>query len=245
MTNDQGGSDSLTYNGVLPSNYKAKINTTSDFGKVTFSSESGSLTFGLDSNSNISKNNYSSVLQAISASNISNENTWITFNSTYKYRIVQNVSNWDLEVANNRTGYTSRITKPFLKDTTAGNSILQMNEQVYKSGKELTGARRNMVRQKLNNMISSGGRDTLLSLASDDFVIEGGLGLQDPSLFEKENEALLKQAVLDGYMSVLEDSAAQGAIDNRPKVSGNRGPGGRKHYKKKYQWLMMPLNLRE
>ena len=122
----------------------------------------------------------------------------------------------------------NEITKPFLKDTTAGNSILQMNEQVYKSGKELTGARRNMVRQKLNNMISTGGRDTLLSLASDDFVIEGGLGLQDPSLFEKENEALLKQAVLDGYMSVLEDSAAQGAIDNRPKVSGGRGPGGRK-----------------
>lgn len=121
------------------------------------------------------------------------------------------------------------INKPFLKDTTAGNSILQMNEQVYKSGKELTGARRNMVRQKLNNMISSGGRDTLLSLASDDFVIEGGLGLQDPSLFEKENEALLKQAVLDGYMSVLEDSAAQGAIDNRPKVSGSgKETGGRK-----------------
>ena len=77
-----------------------------------------------------------------------------------------------------------------------------------------------MVRQKLNNMVSSGGRDTLLSLASDDFIIEGGLGLQDPTLFEKENEAFLKEAVLDGYMSVLEDSASQGAIDNRPKVSG-------------------------
>ena len=118
------------------------------------------------------------------------------------------------------------INKPFLKDTTAGNSILQMNEQVYNSGKELTGTRRNMIRQKLNNMISAGGRDTLLSLASDDFVIEGGLGLQDPSLFDKKNEALLKQSVLDGYMSVLEDSAAQGAIDNRPKVSGG-GSGDR------------------
>lgn len=108
LTNDQGGSDTLTYNGALPSNYKAKVNTTNDFGKVTFSSESGSLTFGLDSNSNISENNYSSVLQAISASNISNENTWINFNSTYKYRIVQNGNNWDLEV--DRKGYTTRIT---------------------------------------------------------------------------------------------------------------------------------------
>ena len=121
------------------------------------------------------------------------------------------------------------IDKPFLKDSKSADSILQLNEQLYNSGKELSGARRNMVRQKLNNMISSGGRDALLSLASDDFIIEGGLGIQDPSLFEKENEALLKQSVLDGYMSVLEDSAAQGTIDNRPKVSGGgSGAGGRK-----------------
>ncbi|MDC1248005.1 autotransporter domain-containing protein [Pelagibacteraceae bacterium] len=130
LTNDQGGSDSLKYNGVLPSNYKAKINTTSDFGKVTFSSESGSLTFGLDSNSSISKTTYSSVLQAISASNISNENTWINFNATYKYRIIENGSNWDLEVANNRTGYTSRITKPFLKD------ILTVLEAINTDGRK-------------------------------------------------------------------------------------------------------------
>ena len=97
LTNDQGGSDTLTYNGVLPTSYKAKINSTSDFGKITFSSETGSLTFGLDSNSAISKTTYSSVLQAISASNISNENTWISFNDTYKYRIIENGSNWDLE----------------------------------------------------------------------------------------------------------------------------------------------------
>ena len=121
------------------------------------------------------------------------------------------------------------IDKPFLKDSQSADAILQLNESLYSVGKELSGTRRNMVRQKLNNMLSAGGRDALLSLASDDFIIEGGLGIQDPSLFEKENEALLKQAVLDGYMSVLEESAAQGAIDNRPKVSGgSRGAGGRK-----------------
>ena len=140
LTNDQGGSDTLTYNGVLPTNYKAKVNTTSDFGKVTFSSESGSLTFGLDSNSSISKTTYSSVLQAISASNISNENTWINFNATYKYRIIENGSNWDLEVTNNRTGYTSRVTKPFLKN------ILSILETINTDGfnSELTSALDNL-----------------------------------------------------------------------------------------------------
>ena len=128
LTNDQGGSDTLTYNGVLPTNYKAKVNSTSDFGKITFSSETGSLTFELDSNSTISKTNYSSVLQAISASNISNENTWINFNDTYKYRIIENGSNWDLEVTNNRTGYTARVTKNSYKN------ILTVLEQINTNG---------------------------------------------------------------------------------------------------------------
>ena len=113
---------------MLPTSYKAKINSTSDFGKITFSSETGSLTFGLDSNSAISKTTYSSVLQAISASNISNENTWISFNDTYKYRIIENGSNWDLEVTNNRTGYTARVTKNSYKN------ILTVLEQINTNG---------------------------------------------------------------------------------------------------------------
>lgn len=115
----------------------------------------------------------------------------------------------------------SSIDKPFLKDFNAGNSILDMSESLYSSGQELTGARQNMIRQKLNNMISSGGRDTLLSLASDDFVIEGGLGLQDPTLFEKENEEALKTAVINGYMQMFTDAAAQGAIDNKKTLKGS------------------------
>ena len=117
----------------------------------------------------------------------------------------------------------SDIQKPFLKDFAAADAIMQMNESLYSSGKSLTGARRNMIEQKLKNLISKGGRDTLMSLASDDFIMEGGLGLQDPMLFEPENQDALKQAVLDGYMNVLDASAAQGAADKAPKTSKNSG----------------------
>jgi hypothetical protein len=117
----------------------------------------------------------------------------------------------------------SDINKPFLKDFAAADAILQMNESLYKSGQSLTGARRNMIAQKLKNLISKGGRNTLMSLASDDFIMEGGLGLQDPMLFEPENQDALKQAVLDGYMNVLDASAAQGAADKAPKTSKNSG----------------------
>ena len=117
----------------------------------------------------------------------------------------------------------SDINKPFLKDFAAADAILKMNESLYKSGQSLTGARRNMIAQRLKNLISKGGRDTLMSLASDDFIMEGGLGLQDPMLFEPENQDALKQAVLDGYMNVLDASAAQGAADKAPKT----GAGGK------------------
>ena len=115
------------------------------------------------------------------------------------------------------------INKPFLKDFAAADQLLSLNETIYSAGAALTGARKDMVRQKISNLISQGGRDSLLSLASDDFIIEGGLGISDPALFLPENEKLLKQAVLDSYMDVLTDSAAQGARDKRPATTSKSG----------------------
>jgi len=120
----------------------------------------------------------------------------------------------------------SDIQKPFLKDFASADAIMSMNESLYSSGKSLTGARRNMIQQKLKNIISKGGREALMSLASDDFIMEGGLGLQDPMLFEPENQDALKQAVIDGYMNVLSASADQGAADKAPKTGSGASGGG-------------------
>lgn len=119
----------------------------------------------------------------------------------------------------------STIQKPFLKDFKAADSILSLNESVYSAGQTLSGARQDMIRNKLKNMISSGGRDTVLSLASDDFLIEGGLNLQDPSIFEPENQDLLANTVLDSYMDALTTTSKQGANDKRPS-STKSGIGG-------------------
>ena len=111
LNNDQGGEDTLTYDGPVPTNYNVILNSTSDFGKIDFSNESGSLTFGIDSSSTLAANTYASVLQNIGESNIGNEATWTNYNSTFKYRLVANGNDWDLEVANRRTGYKVRISK--------------------------------------------------------------------------------------------------------------------------------------
>ena len=94
FTNDQGGSDSITFDGNVPTNYNVILNSTSDFGKVDFSNESGSLTFGIDSSSSLAVNTYSSVLQNIEEGNIGNEATWTNYNSTFKYRLVANGDDW-------------------------------------------------------------------------------------------------------------------------------------------------------
>lgn len=114
--------------------------------------------------------------------------------------------------------------KPFLKDFDGANKIMQINENVYNSGKVLQGARKNMIRQQVSQLITQGGRNSLLSLASDDFVVQGGLNLEDPSLFEPENEDLLREEVLNSYMNAFVDSSIQGANDKRP--SSRRGTGG-------------------
>lgn len=116
------------------------------------------------------------------------------------------------------------VEKPFLKDFKSANNILSLNEKVYGAGSSLSGARQNMIRNKLKNMISSGGRDTLLSLASDDFLIEGGLNLEDPSLFDPANQDLLQDEVINSYMDALIDTAAQGARDKKP--ARGKGSGG-------------------
>lgn len=117
----------------------------------------------------------------------------------------------------------NQMPKPFLKDFATADEVLKINKNLYNAGSSLTGARRNMVRQQLNNLLTKGGRKTLLSMAQDDFVVQGGLGLSDPELFAPGNDDALKNAVLDSYMNVLTDSAAQGARDKRPASSSGSG----------------------
>lgn len=131
LTNSQGGSDTLTYDGKVPTNYKVIINSTTDFGKIDFSNETGSLTFAIDSSSTLSASTYASVLQNIADGNIGNEATWTNYNSTYKWRLVANGTDWDLEIANRRTAYTTRITGKL-------NKILEVLENINTNSSNTT-----------------------------------------------------------------------------------------------------------
>jgi hypothetical protein len=99
----------------------------------------------------------------------------------------------------------------FKKDFDSATKLTSLMEKVYAGGQEIDGNKENILRMQLTNMISQGGRSTLLSLANDDFFVEGGMGIVDPRLYEEENQDELKETVINGYLQALKDTAKQGA----------------------------------
>ncbi len=68
LNNRQSG---LTYYGKIPTNYNAVINSTSDYGKIIFSTVSGTTSFGIYDGSVLQDNTtYASVIDGLEASNI-------------------------------------------------------------------------------------------------------------------------------------------------------------------------------
>ncbi len=104
LNNLQGASSSaLTYYGQLPVNYNVIVNSTSDFGKITFNSSSGSTNFGVHSSSTLESNTtYSSVLNGLNSSEIASgtSGSHVSGSSRREWTLINNSGNlWDLVVA--------------------------------------------------------------------------------------------------------------------------------------------------
>ena len=92
------------------------------------------------------------------------------------------------------------------KDYASAGKILDIVTELNKSGAPLGGVKRTLVEQRLKAMLREGGRDTLLSLATDDFIVHGGLGPIPEQLFELENEDVLFDYVVENYMQVFDNA---------------------------------------
>ena len=187
LNNSQGASSSaLTYDGKLPTNYNVIVNSTSDFGKTTFSNASGTTTFGVHSTSTLAASTtYSSVLSGLSSSDIasgtsgsfvagSTRNDWTLSNSSG--------SLWDLVVdvdqditPDTNTSVTSSV-KP--------NVILGINN--LSSVTEVNFANMNTydcdLFDKNNICLSLGGRHTAINTPktrTNSVVWVGGYKLSD------------------------------------------------------------------
>jgi hypothetical protein len=117
LTNNQSD---LTFKGLVPSSYKILIEGTTDFGKTTFVSPTGTLTFDIASASSISSTGtYSAVLDDIPSSNIGSTRTG-TFGS-YNWTLQLASDRWDLGFSDRWDLVISDIT-PHGRDTLAVSS---------------------------------------------------------------------------------------------------------------------------
>ena len=105
ITNFTNSQSNLTYKNNLPTNYSVVINSLTDFGKVTFTSPSGTLNFGISSLSDLcevcEETTYSSVVSGLSSSNIDSTSGSFTSGArTHDWTLENSSGNlWDLVVA--------------------------------------------------------------------------------------------------------------------------------------------------
>ena len=114
LNNSQGknGNDVLTYKGKLPTNYNVIVNSTSDYGQISFNSATGTTNFGVYNTSTLSGGTtYESVIQGIATAKIGTTRTGTFGAYSWTLQLQDGETTvWDLVVENTRTGYTSRIS---------------------------------------------------------------------------------------------------------------------------------------
>lgn len=95
LTNSQGGSNPLTYSGVLPLNYFSKVTDASNYGKLDVSggTVTGVMNFNIASNSALAYNTtYATVLNGFKINNLGNSyGTFTSGNNAYAWALVHRV----------------------------------------------------------------------------------------------------------------------------------------------------------
>ena len=126
LTNSQGGSNPLTYSGVLPSNYNTKISSATNYGKLDASNGvvTGVMNFGITANSTVSPTTYSTVLAGIKINNLANSyGTVIIGGTEYQWALVHRI-NGSADQADLVLSTVVQPTLVALEETLAAQSLL-------------------------------------------------------------------------------------------------------------------------
>lgn len=131
----------------------------------------------------------------------------------------------------NDEGYLSFNDIPdyIVKNNTGATKVLDMNEKIYNSGQKMSDDNIRLTKMKLQNITKS--RDEVLSLATDDFINEGGLGILDEDLlYNPERTDELRNKVIDSYMTMFNDSADAGFKNAKLKSKKDKEEDDEEYY---------------
>jgi len=115
-----------------------------------------------------------------------------------------------------------------VKDNAAAGEVLNMNEQAFKSKAPLSKGQEQIYRLKLNKMMNN--RDTVKSLAMDDFIMEGGLGLDRNLIFDNSRSEELRETVVNSYLDMFKNTALESYNTNQSKGAFKGGTASSRKY---------------
>jgi hypothetical protein len=127
LNNSQGEGNingALTYEGKLPANYNIIINSSSNYGKLSVTSGTDSLIFGIHNTSNVTSGTYQDVLTGISTSNLSSlTGTY----GAYNWTLASDGLNYDLTIAASRSAYNQIVTTSKFTNTASKLETIRTN----------------------------------------------------------------------------------------------------------------------
>lgn len=123
----------------------------------------------------------------------------------------------------NESGYINFDDLPDynVKANQAATTVLEMNEALFKAGRQMNPTQEQLYRLKLQKLLNS--RNIVQSLASDDFIIPGGLGLNNDLLLNDTRVDELRDVVINSYLEMFKNTANEGF---NIKSRKNRAPSG-------------------
>ena len=122
LTNSEGGNNVLTYSGKVPTNYYIIISSLNNYGKLSVTNPTSSMTFNIDNASSVALTTYPSVLQG----SITLSSTQGTYGG-YRWNLVPNDSYYDLIITASRSAYNQTVTSSKLINTASKLETIRTN----------------------------------------------------------------------------------------------------------------------
>lgn len=114
-----------------------------------------------------------------------------------------------------------------MKDYATAQNILDLNNKLYKSGRKMDMPLKQMVEASLREQLGKGGRNTLMSLWTDNLVPGLDYKSIDKSYFNPENTQALFDLTVQKLSNGMEQVANQGYIAKQPKQKTNTSANGK------------------
>jgi len=149
--------------------------------------------------------------------------------STDDYIIDLSSGSLEFELEDGSRVAGSNLPKYFNRNAKAVDGLLKLNQQAYKNALPIDKTSDYLYRRQVRQLVTQGGRDGLLSLATDEFLDGSLIDVDNPNdpnygLLSEENHEQLRDFVIDSWMNGI-STASEEAYRFKQRSSRPQGTG--------------------